>query len=35
MSVEEFYNDFDAFLRKDRESQLAIIKSLDAWGSAS
>ena len=29
MTVQSFYDDFDAFMRQDRESQVAIIKSLE------
>jgi len=35
MTLEIFYNDFDTFMKQDRESQVAIIKSLDEWESAS
>ena len=35
MTVQSFYNDFDAFMRQDRESQVAIIKSLEEWENAS
>lgn len=31
ISLEDFYRDFDAFMRQDRESQLAIIKTSEAW----
>tara|TARA_B100000900_G_scaffold132825_1_gene112451 strand:+ start:320 stop:1528 length:1209 start_codon:yes stop_codon:yes gene_type:complete len=31
LSLEDFYSDFDAFMRLDKESQVAIIKSADEW----
>ena len=31
LSLEGFYSDFDAFMRLDKESQVAIIKSADEW----
>ena len=31
LSLEDFYSDFDAFMRLDKESQVAIIKSTDEW----
>ena len=31
LSLEDFYRDFDAFMRKDKESQIAIIKSAEEW----
>ena len=34
MTMDEFYADFDAFMLKPREQQLAIIKPKDAWQSA-
>ena len=35
MTLESFYNDFDAFMKQDRKSQVVIIKSLDELESAS
>jgi hypothetical protein len=31
LSLEDFYSAFDAFMRLDKESQVAIIKSADEW----
>ena len=31
ISLEDFYLEFDAFMLQDRDSQLSIIKSSDAW----
>lgn len=33
--LEDFYRDFDAFMRQDKESQMAIIKSSEEWINAS
>ena len=33
--LEDFYRDFDAFMRQDKESQMAIIKSSEEWTNAS
>ena len=35
ISLEDFYRDFDAFMRQDKESQIAIIKSAEEWINAS
>ena len=35
ISLEDFYLEFDAFMLQDRDSQLSIIKSSDAWKNAS
>ena len=35
ISVEDFYKEFDAFMLQDRDSQISIIKSTDAWENAS
>jgi len=35
ISLEDFYRDFDAFMRQDKESQISIIKNSDAWVNAS
>mgnify|MGYP003681998941 CR=1 FL=1 len=35
ITIEEFYLDFDAFMLKDKESQLEIIKSSEEWGNTS
>jgi len=35
ISLENFYLEFDAFMLQDRDSQLSIIKSSDAWKNAS
>ena len=35
ITLESFYSDFDAFMRQDRDSQIAIIKSAEEWESAS
>jgi len=34
ISVEDFYKEFDAFMLQDRDSQISIIKSTNAWESA-
>ena len=34
ITIEEFYLDFDAFMLKDRDSQLEIIKSSEEWENA-
>ena len=31
ITLENFYLEFDAFMRKDRDSQIAIIKSAEEW----
>jgi len=33
--LESFYSDFDSFMRQDRDSQIAIIKSSEEWENAS
>ena len=35
ITLESFYSDFDAFMRQDRDSQIAIIKSAEEWENAS
>lgn len=35
ITLENFYLEFDAFMRKDRDSQIAIIKSAEEWEKAS
>lgn len=35
MTLESFYNDFDAFMKQDSKSQVVIIKSPDELESAS
>ena len=35
ITLESFYSDFDAFMRQDRDSQIAIIKSSEEWENAS
>ena len=35
ISLEDFYLEFDSFMLQDRDSQLSIIKSSDAWENAS
>ena len=35
ITLESFYLDFDSFMRQDRDSQIAIIKSSEEWENAS
>ena len=35
LSLQDFYRDFDAFMRQDRDSQIDIIKSSEEWINAS
>jgi len=35
MTMEKFYEDFDAFMLKSIEEQIAIIKTKEEWAAAS